>query len=359
MLTQKNSVTLRDVAKACGLSVFPVSRALNNKPGVNPKTLTKVRKAADKLGYDYTQHHAARSLALSKSGKTEINKLIAVVMPSHFEQSNYFFQLFKGVSEVATKRGYGLLLLSNYDESKGAFPPQFPPLVMRGELDGLIYNGNFDEIDVNHLRSKTRFGERPIVAMGCKNQYGPAVISDFQQGGELALKHLLEQGHRRILYYTKGNRSSPSSESLAGYKKACRSAGLKASDCLIPIKITHDHLSEEPLLRAIEKHHDATALLTHNDPVALTSFYALREKGISIPKQFSIIGQDDTNPIFDKKGNNSLTSISYNTIEIGRQAANILTDLIEEKTEAKDITFMPASLVIRKTTNQVLSSIQR
>jgi LacI family transcriptional regulator len=359
MPTQKHSVTLRDVAKACGLSVFPVSRALNNKSGVNPKTLAKVRKAADELGYDYAQHHAARSLALSKSGKTEINKLIAVVMPSHFEQSNYFFQLFKGVSEVTTQRGYGLLLFSNYDETKGAFPPQFPPLVMRGELDGIIYSGNFDEMDVTHLRSKTGFGERPIVTMGNKNQYGPAVMGNFQQGGELALKHLLEQGHRRIFYYTKGKKSYEFSESLTGYKKACRSVGLKASDCLIPIKITHDHLIEKPLLRAIGKHPDATALLAHNDPVALTSIYALREKGFSIPEQFSIIGQDDTDSLFDVKGNNSLTSIAYHTSEIGRQAANILTDLIEEKRDAKEITLMPASLVVRKTTNQALSSTKQ
>lgn len=353
-LTTKASVTLRDVARACGLSVFPVSKALNNKPGVNPKTVAKVHEVAKKLGYDFSQNHLARRLALSKSGKKSINHVIGVLMPNHFEESNFFFELFKGITEAASKKNYGILLLSIYDScEKKKIELNLPPIVIRGEVDGILINGALNNDELHYLRERTQFGHSPIVAMNYKSSIGPTFMKDHRKAGEMALEHLILKGHRKILYYTKGEDSIPFKDMYKGYEDACDKYSIDIKDCLFPILIKHDHLIEYSLEEDIKKYSDATALIAHNDPVAISSYYYLRKRGVEIPRKLSIIGQDDSTPLLNEKGVNILTTIRFDIADMGRRAAKLMIDMIENKTVKTDIDFLAPSLVERSTVTSV------
>lgn len=348
---KNSSVTLRDVAEACGLSVFPVSRALNGKPGVTPETLKKVRKVAKELGYNQSQNDLARRLAMRKSGQKAINHVISLIMPNHLEKSNFFFELFRGISEEISTSGYGLLLLPNYDPIEGRkISVRFPLSVVRGEVDGLIIHSKLPEESLNRLRYDTGFRESPIVTINSKMGDYPSILRDEHKGAKLAMEHLLALGHRRIMYFSKDSEQYPENDRLKGYQEACKNTGISLSECLIPIPITYDRLMEEPLRTAANKHPEATALLAHNDPAAVRACYILQSLGKQIPEDISVIGWDDSDPFQDVTGKNILTSVRYDIAGIGRQTARKLIDMIEGNDDNKQKTLIPGSLIIRGST---------
>ena len=348
IMTGRHTVTLRDVARTCGLSVYPVSRALNGCPGVNPETVLKVQQVATELGYKYAQNDLARRLSLRKSGETPISHVIGLMMPNHLEKVNFFFSMFRGISEEISSAGYGLLMLPTYDPVEHrSVSVQFPPSVMRGEVDGFIVHSGMSKEMLNYLRRDTGFGNRPIVTITSKMDSCPAILRDERLGANLAMEHLLSLGHRRILYISKNPQQYPENERLAGYGDACAGAGLNLSDCLIPFEIIHDFLLEEPLCNAVKNHPDATALLTHNDPAAIAACYLLQGMGMNIPGNFSVVGWDDSDPFPDTTGKNLLTSIRYDIIDMGRQAAKNLISLIENPGNAGTDIVMAPTLMAR------------
>ncbi len=347
----RTNVTLRDVARACGLSVYPVSRALNGCSGVTAETVVKVRQVATELGYKYAQNDLARRLSLRKSGETPINHIIGLLMPNHLEKVNFFFSMFRGISEEISSAGYGLLMLPTYDpvEHRG-FPVQFPPSVMRGEVDGLIVHSGISNEMLNYLRKETGFGNRPIFTITSGMDSCPSVLRDERLGARLAMEHLLSLGHRRIFYISKNRHQYPENERLSGYGDACAATGQSLADCLIPLEIIHDFLLEEPLRNAIKNHPDATALLAHNDPVAIAACYLLQGMGMNIPDNLSVVGWDDSDPFPDATGKNLLTSVHYDIIDMGRQAAKNLIGLIEIPGKAGTNIVLPPTLIVRGST---------
>jgi DNA-binding LacI/PurR family transcriptional regulator len=350
-LEKSSAVTLRDVAKACGLSVYPVSRALSGKPGVTPETLAKVRKAADELGYNYGQNDLARRLAMRKSGETPVNHVVGLLMPNHVEEVNFFFSMFRGISTEISAGGYGLLMLPTYDQAEHReLTITFPPSVMRGEVDGLIAHTSLSDELLSYLREDTGFGKRPIIGLTANIKGCPSILPDVRLGAKLALEHLLALGHRRILYFHKDERQYPGNERLAGYQDACQGAGLEPINCLIPVSIPLDHLIEQPLRQAIAEHPEATALLTHNDPVAISACYIMQNLGLRIPEDISVVGWDDTDPFPDATGENMLTSIHYDILAMGRLAARQLIARIEGRATDEAPLTMPPTLMPRGST---------
>lgn len=345
------NVTLRDVARACGLSVYPVSRVLSGKYASTPETAARIRRVAAELGYKQAQNDLARRLSLRKSGEAPLNHVIGLLMPNHIEKVNFFFNLFRGISETISSAGYGLLIIPTYDPVvHQELPVQLPPSVVRGEVDGLIVQSGLEFEVLRHLREETGFAERPIVAVNGILPSAYVVQRDERQGAKLAMAHLLDLGHRRILCFSKGWVNFPGSDRLEGYREACERAGVELADCLIPVSIDYDHLAEVPLLAAAAKHPEATALLTHNDPIALMACYALQSLGKRIPADISVVGWDDTDPFLDPQGNNQLTCVGFDLVDMGRRAARILVDRIEGRPVADPPLVMPPTLHVRGTT---------
>jgi len=142
----------------------------------------------------------------------------------------------------------------------------------------------------------------------------------------------------------------PESERLGGYRQACREAGVSLDDCLIPVPLAYDHLAEKPLRDAVMANRDATALLAHNDPIAVMACYVLQGLGRCVPEDFSVVGWDDTDPFPDAAGRNQLTSIGFDVVDLGRRAARLLIARIERR-QSGDVTVLVApSLAVRGTT---------
>ena len=344
-------VTLRDVAKACGLSVYPVSRALSGSPGVTPETVDTVKRVAAELGYNLARNDLARRLSLRKSGKQPPSHVMGMLFPSQFGKVNFFFKLFNGAMDEISARGYGFLVVPTFDlVEHRPLTVGFPPAVERGEVDGLLVHMGMDPQMLRHLREETAFGRRPIVTMCAPRAGFPSVICDEKEGARLALAHLLSLGHRRILHFSRRTLGYPLSRRVEGYAAACSQAGLKMATSLISVPIGHDHEVEAPLAEAVRRHPDATALLALNDPNALYSCYTLKRLGRRIPDDLSVVGWDDTDPFPDANGVNQLTSVRFDIAGIGREAARKLVALAEGAADTPVETVMPPGLIARGST---------
>lgn len=344
-------VALRDVAKKCGLSVYPVSLVLSGKGGVAEATAAQIRAVADELGYRPELNQAARRLSLRKSGTPPLNRVIGLLLPSHLGKVRFFFELFRGIVEEVSSHDFGLLVLPSFDPvTHHPLPLELPPAVWRGEVDGLITHYRFPDELMDRLRHTPGGRAHPVVALSGRIVGAGSVLRDERAGARLALEHLLALGHRRVLYLGRPDGSYPSDERLAGYGEACAAAGVDPAGCLVPVVITDDHLVEEPLREALRRHPEATALLTLNDPNALHACYALERIGVRIPEDISVMGWDDTDPLPDAAGNNRLTSVAFDIAEMGRTAARIVIEALAAPDHPLPDVTTPARLSVRSTT---------
>lgn len=352
-------VTLRDVAHRCGLSVYPVSRALSGKSGVMDETARHVRAVAAEMGYDSARNHAARRLALRKTRQRSINHVIGLLLPNHLGTVQFFFDLFRGVSQEVSAAGYGLLVMHHFDPvTHRSLPFQWPPSVLRGEVDGLIVQSGLDRQRMQHLRKRTDFGDGPTVTVTSRDPDCMSVLRDERGGARMAMAHLLSQGHRRVLYLRHEAGGYPMDERETGYAEACVAAGVDPATCLLPVHVDQEHAPEAPLAEALRRNREATAVLAMNDPNALAVCYALRAMGMRIPEDISVVGWDDTDPLMDAQGQNLLTSVHFDVADMGRQAARMVIGAIEQTGEIQQEVVMPASLALRYSTAPPRSEVR-
>lgn len=345
-------VTLRDVARHCGLSVFPVSRALNGKPGVTPETMARVQAAAAALGYDPGQNLAARRLASRKTGERPRNHVLGLLIPSHLGKVRFFFELFRGIEEAASERGYSLLMVANYDPvARRELELKLPSAVWRGEVDGLLVHQVLPPGLLAELRAHPAFGARPILCMMGGEAPGCLTVRRDERGGaRLALAHLLALGHRRVLYLRRPSGGYPMDERESGYRDACAAAGLAPQSCLRPVFVDNDSEVEAPLHAALAAEPAATALMAINDPNALHACYALQRLGRRVPEDLSVLGWDDTDPLPDGRGENLLSTVRFDIAGLGRMAAESLMTAIAAPAEPPAALVLPAQLRPRRTT---------
>ncbi|MCD5408911.1 LacI family transcriptional regulator [Candidatus Bipolaricaulota bacterium] len=179
------NVTMRDVARAAGVSVNTVSRALAGKPDVSPETRARVLKVAEELGY--RPNKLARGL---RSNKT---RTIGVIVTDI--ANPYFGALVKGVREAAYRHGYSIIL-QDTDEDY-AREGEAIEVMLAERVDGLL---------ITPVQTGTETIEKlkesglPFVLLGrhfddLETDY---VVTDDVQGGYLATEHLIKLGHTRI-----------------------------------------------------------------------------------------------------------------------------------------------------------------
>ena len=273
----ENPPTIRDVARAVGLSVASVSRAMNGHANVHPDTRARVIEVARQLGY--TPNAAARSLSTSRS------HAIGVVLPDlHGE---FFSELVRGMDKAASESGY-LLLLSNM-HADSALAGQAMN-AMRGRVDGLIVMA--PQLGEAELKLALP-GGMPAVLVNSPNEAGRHALRVDNAGGARAMvTHLLEAGRRRIVHIAgiAGNRDAE--ERRQGYLDAMAAL---APD--LPVRVIdgdfHEDSGERTVRELIAGGQGFDAIFAANDMMALGALTALAEAGMDVPGQVAVAGFDD------------------------------------------------------------------
>ncbi|SMB90544.1 transcriptional regulator, LacI family [Thermanaeromonas toyohensis ToBE] len=328
-------VTIKDVARRAGVSVTTVSRVLNNTPHpVSPETRQKVLEAVAELGF--CPNAAARSLQLHET------RTIGLMLPD--VANPYYSGIVRGIEDVAHEEGY-TIVLCNTDRSRER-TLKYLRVLREKRVDGVIFMGGGIAEDAK----EDRFFQQediPTVVIGRHSGAFPSVQIDNAEAARQAVMHLLTRGYRYIGCIAGPSSSTTVQDRLAGYRRALVENGLEYE----PSWVVHADFTPAGGYRAaqelLERQPRPTALLVHNDLMAVGAIKALADRGLVIPRDVAVIGFDDI-PLASYV-TPGLTTVRIPVYELGATAMRLLRDLLVGQ-PVPEVTILPVDLVVRGST---------
>lgn len=273
-------VTLQDVAKAAGVSIATASWAINDNKNVRipENTRRKVRKVADRLGYH--SNAFARSLARGRSD------LIGFVSDG-VATSPFAGQVIQGAQDEAWRNGK-ILLVVDTDGNKTIERKAFA-FMLEHQVEGLIYSSWVHRA----ITPPAELDRTTSVLVNCFDELGrfPAVVPNEVQGGRAATELLVRAGHRRIAFVNEPTISPASVGRLEGYRRALAAGGIEYDPTMV-VDATADQEGGYGAAGAVLAT-GATAVFCHNDRTAMGLYDALRERGLRVPDDLSVVGFDN------------------------------------------------------------------
>ena len=342
---EQGHVNLRMLAEHLQLSQTTVSLVLNNSPSaksIPPETRERVMEAARRL--NYRPNYFARSLRQNRSMS------VGVLAPDLSE--GYFTRVMSGVVAELTAAHY-FYFTACHDWQKELIE-QYPRMLVERAVDGfLLLNTPAGDLQV----------PVPVVAISAHSG-GPNVtniILDHESAARQALRHLYALGHRDIAIM-RGPRAIPDSEfRWESIQKVARAMGLKIDPAHV-VRIDSEAWSAKPgqhpmapeigylpMKALLEKGRGFTAVFCFNDIAAIGAIRALKDAGLSVPQDVSVVGFDDIQSA--AYSTPSLTTVRQPLTEMGRRGAQVLLERIanREREFAVEITMAP-ELVVREST---------
>jgi DNA-binding LacI/PurR family transcriptional regulator len=304
---------------------------LNGHVNVRPSTRARVEEAIRAL--DYRPSVTARNLAL---GRTMV---VVVIVP--FFTNPSVVERVRGIVEALGRSPYDMMLFDLESEER-----QHRAFRVLDRSDGLlIVSTRPSDPDVEQVR---RSGVPCVLVDG---QHGslPSVVIDDVAGGELATRHLIDLGHRRIALIGDTPpefRFGWSRDRTVGYRQALEAAGLPIRGELVREGTGSRHRAAriaEDLLRLPER---PTAIFAASDTQALGALEAARGLGILVPDELSVVGFDD----IDIASYAGLTTVRQPLFESGRRGAELLLHALDGHPHPPVVETLPLELVVRGTT---------
>lgn len=324
--------TIRSVAKAAGVSIATISRALHEPERLRPATRAKVEAVVRGLGY--TPNVQARNLRTSQT------KLIIAITP---DIANPFCaEVVRGIEKVAHQNGYSVLLGdTEFDTSR---EEKYADLVRARQADGLITT-------LPRIPRLVANGRNPIVHVGGDLGAAPDITSvsvDSVAGATAATDYLVALGHRKIAFVRGPDGSVICEEREAGFRQALKKAGVDVD----PRLIVGGDFSPDAGIRAVEtltaRNVKFTAVFCSNDEMAFGAISAIRASGRRVPNDVSVVGFDDIR--FARYFDPPLTTVAQPMKEIGMEAARLLLDILSGKNPPTLKRVFPTQLIVRATT---------
>jgi LacI family transcriptional regulator, repressor for deo operon, udp, cdd, tsx, nupC, and nupG len=337
--TQATSATIEDVALQAGVSMATVSRALRHMPNVAIATRERVLAVAKELNYR-PDPHASRLAA----GRTH-----AVGMAVPLLGRWYFSQVVSGARDAFAAAGYDLLLFGvGSGEERTRFVHEWGVLDKR--VDGLmLVDLRLDPAELEAVRQ----AGTTVVSVGDRYDDFPSVTVDNKLGAEVAVQHLINFGHRDIGLI--GDTPGPlpfsvPSDRQQGWATALTQAGIEPrADLQVSGRFTVEggHRAMTQLLAARKR---PTAVFAMSDEMAMGAIKAVRDHGLTVPGDVSIVGFDG----HDLAEVMELTTVSQPVVQSGRLAGEFLLRTINTKTSTPRSTdvpheVMPTELIARRT----------
>lgn len=326
-------VTFKDLAKAAKVSTSTLSRALNDKPDINPKTKNKILAVAKELGY--TPNAVAKSLRLKKTGTLGV--VIADI-------SNPFFAaVIKGVEDTARRKGYNIILCNTdekYETEKDAIQ-----LLLTKRVDALlIAPAQIKDQDIVELKKR----KIPFVLFGRHFEHLETdyVVSNNVQGAFLATDHLIKKGHKKILFINGPLHLSSAKERLLGYKQALLKKGIEFNYALLKQRAVRMEDGYRIMKKVLSSELEFTAVFTYSDFVALGVVRALREAGLRIPEDIAVVGYDDID--FISALEVPLTTVHVPKYRLGSKATQLVDKKIKGEVKKPQKLILDTQLIVRK-----------
>lgn len=339
-----SSLTLEHVAELAGVSRSTVSRVVNNQSGVREDVRQRVWQIIDETGY--RPNLVARALASNRSG------IICLVVPHAFSRlftDPYFPRLTQGITLGCNTNDLSLTLFLFHNEEEEA---RLTRRIANASLfDGVIMaSSQFDDPLIPHLIEN----EVPLVMIGRQDRYPQVsfVDADNVNGAHAATSHLLRLGYLRIAHISGPQNMVAGQDRLNGYRQALRERGQSFQEELV----TEGDFSEAGGYMAMQRLLPARpdAVFAASDQLALGAWRAIREAGLQVPHDIALVGYDDLQP--PAAGRPRLTTIRQPVARIGREAVNVLIDVIKNDPAPPRRVIFDTELVIRESCGATLQT---
>lgn len=331
-----SKITIKDIAKALGISVSTVSRALNNNPDISGSTIQLVQK--------YAKEHKYVRNAMAVGLKNQRSRIIGVIVPEL--ANNFFSEALSGMELVAEQRDYYLVVcqsMEDYDkEIKNV------KTLLNARVCGVLVSiakttkksDHFNDLINNYI---------PIVFFDriCPAIDASKVVVDDYAGTFSAVEYMIKTGCKRIAFFHAPLNLEISKNRKNGFLDALIKNKIPVNEHFICVA-DNKTLGYQNAIDLLQHAERPDAFMCMNDYTATGVLLATKQLGLHVPKDVSIFGfsnsqvSEDTDP--------RLSTVDQHPFEMGEQAMNLLIDKIEQNEQSPKNKIIKTSLVLRNTT---------
>lgn len=339
--------TLKEIAEIAGVSVGTVSAALNDRPSVSPETRARVMDIAVSLGYEVKP-----KISLAQDTKLQvIGLLIKHDLGLVWDINPFYSRIQLGVTNTCQRYNISLMV-ANIEVDASNHPVKWPAMIDQQRIDGLIMAGAFIDDTVQIVKRKL---DLPIVLV---DSYAPnlpcdSIVTDNTGGARKAVTYLIENGHRKIGLAGWNPLSPPSiHQRKRGYLEVLNEHGLQPFIVETELSRRGGQVAAWQLLKGTQK---VTALFCCNDETAIGVLMGVRELGLSVPRDVSVIGFDN----IDLAGETMppLTTIHVHKSWMGSLGVQALIERVRNPQQPRITTVLTTDLIVRDTVASPPSSL--
>ncbi len=332
MATRK-TVSLKDIAASCNVSVATVSKALNDQSDIGKETKDYIRNTAESMGY--FPNFAAKAL---KTNKTYNIGILFMDDAQSGLTHGYFSKVIESFKKTIEEQGYDLTFISNNRSTHGYM--SYLAHARYRNFDGVaiacvdFYNPEVEEL----VR-----GNIPVITIDHVFNDRPAVVSDNVGGMRELVTYIIKNGHKKIAFIH-GTESAVTKARLQSFYRTTLDYGIEIPDeYVMEIEYRDTEGAQKATNELLNLKERPTCIIYPDDFSAFGGINALKEKGLRIPEDISIAGYDGID--IAMKYSPQFTTIVQDTEALGKKAAQKLIDSIENpKTSLADQVIVPGYL---------------
>ncbi len=337
------SITIRDIAKAAGVSPSTVSKVINDHPKIPAGTKERIRLLMKELNYYPNQ--------IAKNFAQQSSYTLGVVLPlqkAYAFTNPYIYEILGGIEQVASDNSYLVTLIKA--SSAHDFKKSLDQLIFQKRLDGLIINTSLiNQSIINKLNALSY----PFTVIGQPEDCIDVSWIDIDNlsSGEIAAKHLLEKGYKKIAFLGYSDpQDTITVRRFKGYSKALIDNNLSVNNDYTPL-ITHEskdiYAVTQNLLRLPSP---PDSIICSSSHFAFSVIKAAKDMGLSIPHDFGVISFDRyplslyTDPV--------LSVVDLDVFEIGSHTATTLLNKIKNPATPTQYTLLTPTLILNESTSR-------
>jgi DNA-binding LacI/PurR family transcriptional regulator len=325
---------LHEVARRADVSVSTVSRVLNVPDKVSADTRSRVEQAIEELGYRPSR--VARRLRVRRGRANMVGLIIPDI------QNPFYSDIVRGVEDVAYHRDYAVILC-NSDENQ-AREEFYLNVLVAESADGVILPPILGD-----EKTTARLSGLPLPVVCLDRRLSrlavDTVVVDNRQGAYDAVTHLIRLGHRRIGLLDGPFMLSSFRERKEGYRAAHLDHGLPLDERLVASGEPRQEDGRRLAAELLALPEPPTALFAASNLITLGALEAIRDRGLEVPRQVAVVGFDDA-PWAGLLAC-PLTTVSQPSYEMGRRAAQLMFDRLDEPARSPALVILAPTLVVR------------
>lgn len=343
-MDEHRHITIYDIAEKLNLATSTISRALKDHHSISDKTKKKVKKAAEEMGF------VPNTLAAGLRGNK--TKTIGVLIPTITQP--FLSSLISGIEVTARKSDYSVIIMQSHDSYNDEV--NMAKSLFKSRVSGVICSLAMETKDTSHFDHFSNNNIPLVFVDRVPKGYNTfRVVIDNYTAAYKAVKHLIDQGCKRIAHLTTGSEfGNLYNERKRGYVDAVTEHGLTLDENLI---ISLKTMTYEEGVKASNKLFDLKpmpdGLFAPGDLLAVSAVQTAKKRGVKVPEDFAVIGfnNDPISEIIEP----NISTITHPAEKMGSAAASIIIDNIEKRREdeAKEITFLNTEVLVRESSKKI------